>query len=301
MNETQILSVSAASKEQDNRLKANLDSEIADLNITIDTLSVNKIVEGDSGVVVNDEGTGTITISADGSTIATFKDGKVGIGLDPDYPLDVAGPVFLGNTASSGGLHISYSDSDNRENILFLKGSTWKNAIQIASVEDDLQVELVTDAYLGMGYLSAQSLKLVGGGANINEFSIDGTLGGNSDNAVPTEKAVKTYVDANAGGGGGGFSNKIIEGDSGVTVNDEGTGSINISADGDHLAQFKEKEIRLIPGADSNDRIYMGTPADKTGGYFEVGPSAALSPSGIAPLQYNGYFYATKVYNAVWG
>jgi len=32
-------------------------------------------------------------------------------------------------------------------------------------------------------------------GTNINEFSIDGTMAGNSDDAVPTEKAVKTYVD----------------------------------------------------------------------------------------------------------
>ena len=32
-------------------------------------------------------------------------------------------------------------------------------------------------------------------GVAINEFSSDGTLGGNSDSAVPTEKAVKTYVD----------------------------------------------------------------------------------------------------------
>jgi len=33
----------------------------------------------------------------------------------------------------------------------------------------------------------------------ITEFSTDGTLGDNSDNAVPTEKAVKTYVDNNLG------------------------------------------------------------------------------------------------------
>lgn len=32
-------------------------------------------------------------------------------------------------------------------------------------------------------------------GATINEFSTDGTLAGNSDTAVPTEQAVKTYVD----------------------------------------------------------------------------------------------------------
>lgn len=33
-------------------------------------------------------------------------------------------------------------------------------------------------------------------GTSINEFSIDGTLAGNSDDAVPTEKSTKTYVDA---------------------------------------------------------------------------------------------------------
>ena len=33
-------------------------------------------------------------------------------------------------------------------------------------------------------------------GATIDEFSTDGTLAGDSDSAVPTEKAVKTYVDA---------------------------------------------------------------------------------------------------------
>ena len=32
-------------------------------------------------------------------------------------------------------------------------------------------------------------------GSRVNEFSIDGTLAGNSDTALPTEKAVKTYVD----------------------------------------------------------------------------------------------------------
>jgi microcystin-dependent protein len=31
-------------------------------------------------------------------------------------------------------------------------------------------------------------------GASINEFSIDGTFAGNSDDAVPTEKAVRTYL-----------------------------------------------------------------------------------------------------------
>lgn len=36
-------------------------------------------------------------------------------------------------------------------------------------------------------------------GAAINEFSTDGTLGGDSDTALPTEKAVKAYVDGKLG------------------------------------------------------------------------------------------------------
>lgn len=48
----------------------------------------------------------------------------------------------------------------------------------------------------------AQNLNLNGdlsfvSGTNVNEFSTDGTLADNSDNAVPTEQAVKTYHDNN--------------------------------------------------------------------------------------------------------
>jgi hypothetical protein len=46
-------------------------------------------------------------------------------------------------------------------------------------------------------------------GTGINEFSIDGALTGNSDDAVPTEKAVKTYVDAQSGGGWLGSATRI--------------------------------------------------------------------------------------------
>lgn len=46
-----------------------------------------------------------------------------------------------------------------------------------------------TDAVTGMASLALDI------GATIDEFSTDGTLAGNSDTALPTEKAVKTYVD----------------------------------------------------------------------------------------------------------
>jgi len=43
--------------------------------------------------------------------------------------------------------------------------------------------------------IGQDGLVTLGSGTGINEFSIDGTLTGDSDDAVPTEKAVKTYVD----------------------------------------------------------------------------------------------------------
>jgi microcystin-dependent protein len=52
---------------------------------------------------------------------------------------------------------------------------------------------------LASGALTVRGTLGLLNGTTINEFSIDGTLAGNSDDAVPTEKAVKTYVDG-AGG-----------------------------------------------------------------------------------------------------
>ncbi len=55
-------------------------------------------------------------------------------------------------------------------------------------------VEVIKDVRL-----TTAATLLLPNGVAINEFSTDGTLTGNSDTAVPTEKAVKTYVDNQIG------------------------------------------------------------------------------------------------------
>ena len=58
----------------------------------------------------------------------------------------------------------------------------------------------VTDFDLtGDGQLQINKLQLTPAGQQIDEISIDGTMVGDSDTAVPTEKATKTYVDGHAG------------------------------------------------------------------------------------------------------
>jgi len=67
------------------------------------------------------------------------------------------------------------------------------------------------------------SLDLDSAGAVITEFSIDGTLAGSSDTVLPTEKAVKSYVDA---GLAGLSQNKISQLDSKVEVTDTGSNGL---------------------------------------------------------------------------
>jgi len=53
----------------------------------------------------------------------------------------------------------------------------------------------------GLQELSLGELGLGGTGATITEFSTDGTFTANSDNIVPTQKAIKTYITSQIGGG----------------------------------------------------------------------------------------------------
>jgi len=53
----------------------------------------------------------------------------------------------------------------------------------------------------GLRQLSLGSVALGNFGATINEFSTDGTMGDNSDTALVTEKAIRTFVENQLGGG----------------------------------------------------------------------------------------------------
>ena len=90
-------------------------------------------------------------------------------------------------TEQSGG-RVYYTSTDQLGN--FRVGSQFKidQATGTATLNADA-FDLSGLTELQLGSIGAQI------GATINEFSTDGTLAGNSDTAVPTEQAVKTYVD----------------------------------------------------------------------------------------------------------
>jgi hypothetical protein len=85
------------------------------------------------------------------------------------------------------GGRVYYTSTDQLGN--FRVGSQFKinQATGSATLNAD-SFDLSGLTQLQLGSIGAQL------GATINEFSTDGTLGGNSDTAVPTEQAVKTYV-----------------------------------------------------------------------------------------------------------
>lgn len=132
--------------------------------------------------------------------------------LSFDYPMVI---VYDSNNMVIGPDDIEYINSNSVEVDLSswgtisgtwhirVIGGAWNNSyIQDSDGDTKIETERTTDIdkiYFKTGGTDRAVLDSTGltleNGTNINEFSIDGTLAGDSDNAVPTEKAVKTYVD----------------------------------------------------------------------------------------------------------
>ncbi len=105
-----------------------------------------------------------------------------------------------------------------------------------------------------------ESLRLgsVGGliGASVNEFSTDGTLSQNSNSKVPTQNAVKTYVDAQIAGLN---ADKIQEGDTSVETIDSGSdGNIQFKINAGLKLQI-DSTGHTIPGADNASDLGSST------------------------------------------
>jgi hypothetical protein len=116
-------------------------------------------------------------------------------------------------------------------------------------------------------------------GATINEFSIDGTLAGNSDTALPTEKAVKTYVGAT-------IASTISAGNSSVEVTDVGTGQVAVTIDAVVEGTWAPDGLTLKAGAKVGEFSIDGTLA---------GNSDAAVPTEKAVVTYVGAQIQTAI------
>lgn len=191
-NDGTLVNASPSAFVTEYAVKTYSDTVSGNLQSKIDSLSSNKISEGNSGVVVNDIGQiGTITISADGGIISQFT--SAGITTQPDEDKAYTfGRVKIGQIPGwsdyAGLAHFDRLDQNNYAFAQHANGNTYLNATNGQALSFR-----INGGYIGQ--ILSTGLQL-GAAAIVNEFSTDGTLAGNSDTAVPTEQAVKTYTDS---------------------------------------------------------------------------------------------------------
>jgi len=188
-----------------------------------------------------------------------FLDIGTGGFADTNYPVIIATdyqqqPDQNRETLSENGGRVFYVTTDQDGNFRvgdYFKVEQATGRATLSSEEFDLA---------GLNELQLGSITAGKQGATINEFSTDGTFADNSDSAVPTEKAVKTYVDGKVAG-----ASAIIAGasptQSKVTVagNGASTDTIDFDIAGNTIAQIG-KEYLMIPQGSTAER--PGSPTD---------------------------------------
>ena len=117
---------------------------------------------------------------------------------DTNYPGSPGvNPDQTKETNNFGGGRVFFTSTDQDGN--FRVGDLF-------SIEQSTGIaSLNADAFniSGLNQLQLGSVELGGDGATITEFSTDGTFTADSDNIVPTQKAIKTYITSQIGGGQG--------------------------------------------------------------------------------------------------
>jgi len=173
-------------------------------NVGIGDTTGNALTTGDGNVLIGSQA---------GWALSTTND-NVFIGASAGYHNEGASNVFLGRWAGYGespgyassnntfvGYQSGYGITTGSDNVLV----GYKSGDTLTTESNKLYIANDTGTPLIYGEFDNDIVQINGtlefpAGTSINEFSTDGTMGGNSDDAVPTEKAVKTYVDASSGG-----------------------------------------------------------------------------------------------------
>lgn len=144
----------------------------------------------------------------------------------PDTPTQVNVPA--NETVESGGGRVFFTTTDQDGN--FRVGDLF-------SIEQSTGVAtLNADAFniSGLQELSLGEFTLGGGSATITEFSTDPFFTANSDSVIPTQRAIKSYIASQIGGGGASLNvNSIIAGTiriSGSTITTTGNETITMNA-----------------------------------------------------------------------
>ena len=137
-----------------------------------------------------------------------FLDIGTGNFVETNYPgLPTQSPIPANETVDNNGGRVFYTSTDQDGN--FRVG-------ELFSIEQSTGVAtLNADAFniAGLSELSLGNITLGGNSATVTEFSTDPFLTANSDNVVSTQRAIRSYISAQIGGGGAALNvNSLIAG-----------------------------------------------------------------------------------------
>jgi hypothetical protein len=144
-----------------------------------------------------------------------FLDIGTGSFVETNYPgTPTQDPISTNETVESGGGRVFFTATDQDGN--FRVGDLF-------AIEQSTGIAtLNADAFniSGLQELNLGNVTLGGGSATITEFSTDPFFTADSDNVVPTQRAIKAYIAAQIGGGGATLNvNKIIAGNIEISTN----------------------------------------------------------------------------------
>ena len=138
-----------------------------------------------------------------------FLDIGTGSFANTNYPnTPLTAPDQLKETIESNGGRVFYTSTDQDGNFRVGDLFTIEQSTGVATLN--------ADAFniAGLQELSLGEVTLGGNSATVNEFSTDPFFTANSDNVVPTQRAVKAYIEAQIGGGGATLNvNSVTAGD----------------------------------------------------------------------------------------
>ena len=135
---------------------------------------------------------GTLILQS-GTSINEFStDGTLADASDDAVPTEKAVRTYVDNAIPQ------LEDGTATGQLTFWDGNEWTYTETTELFWDDTNKRVGIGTATPATALDVEGYVTLSLGTAINEFSTDGTLAGDSDDAVPTEKAVKAYVDDNA-------------------------------------------------------------------------------------------------------
>ena len=137
-----------------------------------------------------------------------FLDIGTGNFVESNYPgIPTQSAIQANEAVDNNGGRVFYTSTDQDGNFRVGELFTIEQSTGVATLN--------ADAFniAGLSELSLGNITLGGNSATVTEFSTDPFLTANSDNVVPTQRAIKAYIAAQIGGGGASLNvNSIVAG-----------------------------------------------------------------------------------------